>query len=201
MVPLNPVYQSYTLSQVESQLASIHSSLQSALASQEDSYTMERDQCEQQAYILKQQGRKLTRHMREFVEDDINTSRIKVMEADLARIRDMKDDYQDAIEVFLDMFSDTMGSRAVDTWNREVSVVGKEVKVHADKIRTRAAQISAVAGCSANSDRTLEIQEATLKLQELSINNAKAVSDQQRTAKTCEDLLSAESEANVLMGE
>ena len=75
------------------------------------------------------------------------------------------------------------------------------MKVHADKIRTRAAQISAVASCNANSDRTLEIQEATLKLQELSINNAKVVSDQQRTAKTCEDLLSAESEANILMGE
>jgi hypothetical protein len=89
----------------------------------------------------------------------------------------------------------------VDTWNREISVVGQEVKVHADKIRTRAAQISAVASCNANSDRTLEIQEATLKLQELSINNAKVVSDQQRTAKTCEDLLSAESEANILMGE
>ena len=102
--------------------------------------------------------------MREFGENDLTTSRIIVMEADLARIRDLKDNYQDAIEVFLDNFADFIGSEAVNTWNKELSDVGEVVKAHADKIPTRAAQITTGSGSTVISNKSLEIQEATLKV-------------------------------------
>ena len=78
------------------------------------SVIMDRRQCQEQAYILKQKGRRVARQMTEFVEDDLSTSRITVMEADLARIRDLKDEYQDSIEGFLDMFAELIGSEAVE---------------------------------------------------------------------------------------
>ena len=139
--------------------------------------------------------------MREFGENDLTTSRIIVMEADLARIRDLKDNYQDAIEVFLDNFADFIGSEAVNTWNKELSDVGEVVKAHADKIRTRAAQITASTGSTVISNRSLEIQEATLQVQQLSLNSAQALSQYQQVEKKTRDLLSAEAEANVLMSE
>ena len=159
----------------------------SSESSQEDtSVNMDRRQCEEQAYILKQKGRKVAREMAEFVEDDLSTSRITVMEAELARIRDLKSDYQDSIEAFLDLFGELIGSKAVETWNKELLEVGKTVKAHANKIRTRAAQITtAVTTNDANSARALQIQETSLQLQQLSLDTAKETNqkEQKRTLK------------------
>ena len=139
--------------------------------------------------------------MSEFPVDRINTSRIQVMEPELTGIKVMKDDYQDAIELYLDKFSHLMTGRTIESWRREVTAIGLAVISHADRIRTRAAQVTAVATSNTSSVRTLEIQEQTLKLQELSLNDARQTSEQQKLAREASDLLSAESEANVLMGE
>ena len=148
------------------------------LSDQEDSFTMEeRDQCDQEGILLRQQGRRVNRQMSEFLVEHINTSRIKVVEPELAGIKVMKDDYQDTIELYLDRFSHIMTVNTRESWRREVTAIGPAVISHADRIRTRAAQVTAVANSNANSVRTLEIQEETLKLQELSINNAKQTSE------------------------
>ena len=151
-------------------------------------------QCEQQAYLLKQKERRVTRSINEFGEDDLATSRINVMEADLSRIRDMKDEYQDAIELFLDRFEDLIGSEVISNWQKEISDIGEVVKSHADKIRTRAAQITAAA---TSSTRSLDVQEIASQVQEMSLNNTR----QQQVEKNTRDLLAAEAEANILMGE
>ena len=136
------------------------------------------ERCQQEAYKIKRQKRKLTRQRSEFVENDINTSRITIMEADLARIRDMKDDYQDAVEEFLDTFSTTIGvGSIIETWTQEISAVSEDVKRHADRIRTRAAKVSAATGSTIIGQKTLEIQEASLKLHELSFSNSRQTSE------------------------
>ena len=139
--------------------------------------------------------------MSEFPVEHSNTSKIQVLEPELDGITIMKDDYQDAIELYLDRLSHIMTVNTRESWRREVTANGLAVISHADRIRTRAAQVTAVANSNANSVRTLEIQEETLKLQELSINNAKQTSEQQRLEQETSDLLSAESEANILIGE
>ena len=160
-----------------------------------------RDQCDHEGILLRQQGRRVNRQMSEFPVEHINTSRIRVMEPELTGIKIMKDDYQDKIELYLDKFSHIMTVHTIESWRREVTAIGLAVIDHADRIRTRAAQVTAVSSFNDNSARTLEIQEETLKLQELSLNNAKQTSEQQKFAKEASDLLTAESEANNLMGE
>ena len=58
------------------------------------------------------------------------------------RISDMKDDYQDVIEEFIDKYENTIQNRsALNLWQEEVIAVGEEVKAHADRVRSRAAFI------------------------------------------------------------
>ena len=145
--------------------------------------------------------RRIVRRMDEFTVEHLNTSRLTVMERDLDRISDMKDDYQDGIEDFIDKFRDLFDGESLGKWTGEVTNIANEVIAHADKLRTRAAQISAAAPSSANSDRSLQIQEATLRLQELSLSNQKEASDQQETATATRQVLEAENSANTLLGE
>ena len=128
------------------------------------------NRCEEQADQLKTKRKRLNRKMFEFKEDDINTSRITVMERDLDRISDMKDDYQDDVEDFIEKWRDLIGGvSGFNQWARDVIAVGEEVKAHADRIRTRALLITSSKSASATEARSLEIQEASLKLKELSL--------------------------------
>ena len=67
--------------------------------------TMEPDeQFREESLRLGSLRRKLERAVADFTEDDLLTHRINVMERDLDRIRDLRDDYQDGLEVFLDKY-------------------------------------------------------------------------------------------------
>ena len=172
----------------------------SSTVQQSNSQTMSQ---QEQQDSLKSKARLISRLMKHFKEEDLTTSRLGRMEVDLARIRDKVEEYQEAIEIFLDDYSDAIGSSIVDEWNLEIDNAADAAKRHADKIRTRAAQITAAATGSndANATRALEIHETTLQLQQLSINDAKETAKQQQLEKESRELLSAEAEANILMGE
>ena len=162
--------------------------------------TME-NMCLEQAAELKRKRKRLTRKMFEFKEEDINTSRIQVMERDFDRINDMKDDYQDDVEDFIDKYRNTIqNSSALNQWAEEVITVGEEVKDHADRIRTRAALISTPRSSDTEA-RSLQIQEAALKLQEMSLKEQQHASAEKVREKSAQDMLLAESEANILLGE
>ena len=97
--------------------------------------------------------------MSEFLVEHINTSRIKVVEPELAGIKVMKDDYQDTIELYLDRFSHIMTVNTRESWRREVTAIGLAVISHADRIRTKAAKVTA----EAKKFRTLRIKEENFK--------------------------------------
>ena len=154
------------------------------------------DMFQDEAKELMKVRRRLVRRMDEFVEDDINTSRISVMERDLDRISDMKDNYQDGVEDFIDRYRDIIDEPSVLVrWTQDVSAIGQEVKAHADKIRTKAAVVM-----STNS-RSLEIQEAALKIQELSLKEQQVANSDRAREKAEEGIMLADTEANLLLGE
>ena len=170
---------------------------------QEDLSNMDdMNRCEEEADQLKTKRKRLNRKMFEFKEDDINTSRITVMERDLDRISDMKDDYQDDVEDFIEKWRDLIGGvSGFNQWARDVIAVGEEVKAHADRIRTRALQITSSKSASATEARSLEIQEASLKLKELSLKEQQDSRDKDTRDKAAADLLLVDAEANLLLGE
>jgi len=47
--------------------------------------------------------RKIVREMEDFTEEDVTTSRITVLERDLDRIKELRNQYQDGVEDFIDI--------------------------------------------------------------------------------------------------
>ena len=154
------------------------------------------------ANTLMRLRRRLVRRMEEFTVGDINTSRITVMERDLDRIAEMKDDYQDGVLDFIEKFGDIIEDVTVlDRWERDVHLIAQEVKTHADTIRTRAAQVTTTSRTSDNEARSLQIQEAALKLQELSLREQQQTNAGKVQDKADEDRILAETESNLVLGE
>ena len=103
---------------------------------------MDNNTFKEEAKQLLRVRRRLVRMMNEFTEADINTSRITVMERDLDRIREMKDDYQDGVDDFIDKYrGNTDDDSVLERWSEDITLIGDKVKIHADKIRYRAAVV------------------------------------------------------------
>ena len=163
---------------------------------------MERFQAE--AKRLVKLRRRLVRELEDFTEDDVTTSRISVLERDLDRIKDLRNEYQDGVEDFLDEFEDALAddpSGALDKWRRDLRVIGQEVKSHADKIRSKQQSLESGAGMSELQKRSLQIQEASLKVQELALKEKQSSNALKAKEKEDEALVFAETESNIFLGE
>ena len=78
------------------------------------------------------------REMEDLTVDDLTTARVLVLERDLDRIRVLRNEYQDGIEDFLEEFQHLVEDENVLLrWRGEVPAIGREVKEHANRLRTK----------------------------------------------------------------
>ena len=78
------------------------------------------------------------------ISEDFISPRYSEVECYLDKIREMKSDYQDEIEDFIDKYIDFLHNpKVLDDWLKEVMDVATVVKNHANIIRTRALQLAA----------------------------------------------------------
>ena len=168
------------------------------------SISMDMDRFQTEAKRLVKLRKKLIREMDDFTEDDVSTSRITVLERDLDRIKDLRDEYQEGVDDFIDEFSEALSGDAnnpLDRWKADIRVIGKEVKAHADRIRSRKEELQPTSQLSEMEKKSLELQEATLKLQQLSYQEKKASAAAKVKEKEEEAIVLAETEANLFLGE
>ena len=146
--------------------------------------------------------RRLVREMDEFTEEDVTTSRVTVLERDLDRIKEMKNEYQDGVEDFLEEYNELVDDVSVLVrWRADVSAIGREVKEHANRIRAKKESLSPTSQLSEMEMRSLEIQEAALKLQQLSLAEKQKSSAAKEKEKADENLILADTESNIFLGE
>jgi hypothetical protein len=113
-----------------------------------------------------------------FKEEDVDESKISVLEDDLGKIKTMKNKYQDDIEDFIEKYMDSAPAaeiKELQTWEAEVTDIGNTVKEHAKKIRNRKEELfpspKPVYYKETNhshifiSERNLEVQEKIVKVQ------------------------------------
>ena len=84
-------------------------------------------------------------------------------------------------------------------WNGEVTRIAREVKEHARTIRAKKELISPTVSAAAK--RSLEIQEEALRLQGLSLEEQRKVSDDKAQEKSSENAILPETEGNLVLGE
>ena len=98
----------------------------------------------------------MLRQVEDFTEDDV-MNRLSVVERELDRIRDIRDEYQDGVEEFIDVYKEHMENdpnRTLENWRRDISEVGAIVKQHAHKIREKKTTLEN----AVSQARSLEIQ-------------------------------------------
>ena len=108
-------------------------------ASQPELHTMMHGETEK----LLQLRRELEKEMDRISEGFISSNWLEV-ESYLDHIRKLKNNYQDDIEDFVEQYIEVLEiPNVLDEWTKEVMDIANIVKRHADKIRTRALQVSA----------------------------------------------------------
>ena len=148
--------------------------------------------------------RKIVREMDDFTEEDVTTSRITVLERDLDRIKELRNQYQDGVEDFIDEYCSYLEgdpANPLDKWKRDVKAIGLEVKAHADKIRSKKESLVPTSILSDVEKRQLEIQEASLKLQEQTLAEKQASNAAKLKEKEQEAVVLAQTESNAFLGE
>ena len=87
--------------------------------------------------------RKLEEEMRRISEDFISSNHLET-ESYLDVIKQLKNDYQDAIEDMVDMYREVLEKPEVlDEWTHEAKEIAKLVKKHANVTRTRVLKLDA----------------------------------------------------------
>ena len=151
---------------------------------------------------LRNLRRTLVREMEDLTVDDLTTARVLVLERDLDRIRLLRNEYQDGIEDFLEEFQHLVEDENVLLrWRGEVPAIGREVKEHANRLRTKMEYLNPTSRFSEMEKKSLEIQERVLKVQEQSFQEQQKHSAAKVNEKEAEDLLVASTEANLFLGE
>ena len=154
------------------------------------------------ALALKRLRRTLVREMNDLSEEDLSTSRITVLERDLDRIRDLRNQYQDGIEDFLDEYRDIINDPSVEQqWMNEVTDIGRLVKDHANRLRTKKEQLHPTVFFSEAEKKNIELQEKSLKLKEQSLQEKQKVIASQQQDKENESLIMTKTESNLFLGE
>ena len=161
------------------------------------SHTMETatDVFRKKQKMLRDARRKLLREMDEFSVDDVCTSRLPDLASDLAEIKRQKNEYQDAVDDFVEEYSGRLDDETViDDWKREVKDIGRRVKQHAKEIRDRREQLFPTL---TGEKKSQEIQKDILAVQQLTLQ------EKQKKSKLREDdsKFLAKTEANLFFGE
>ena len=82
----------------------------------------------EKAFALKRLRRTLVWEMNDLTEDDLTTLRITVLERDIDRMRDIRNQYQDGIEDFLEEYNDVINNPAVEQQRmNEVTDIGPKI--------------------------------------------------------------------------
>ena len=83
-------------------------------------------------------------------------------------LKKLKNTYLNGVEDFIERYKHSMHDpRMIERFKVDISVVGREVKEHAGKIRDKKEALFPINQLTASERESLEIQRATLKLQEL----------------------------------
>ena len=165
-------------------------------------FDLERFQTE--AKRLVRLRRHIVREMEDFTEEDVVTSRVTVLERDLDRIKELRNQYQDGVEDFIDEYQEYLRAdpnNSLDNWQRDVKVIGLEVKAHANKIRSKKESLVPTSIMSDSEKRSLDIQEKSLKLQELTLKEKQASNSAKVKEKEQEALVYSQTESNAFLGE
>ena len=153
---------------------------------------------EQEAQNLNKLKKRLYREMREFSADDITAQTVDSVEPEIERIKDKKNEYQDLIEDFIAKWSRTslVNAAFITPWNDEIDTIGVDVKNYVTALRAKKSTI-----IPASSNRMLEIQEASLILQQQTLKEQQSINSRRELEKKQEDENMAESEGSLVLAE
>ena len=161
------------------------------------SHTMEtaNDVFNRRQKMLRDARRNLLREMSEFSVDDVCASRVPDLASDLAEIKRQKNEYQDAVEDFVEEYTGRLDDETViEDWKKEVKDIGRRVKNHAKEIRDRREYLFPTLP---GEKKSQEIQKDILAVQQLTLQ------EKQKKTKLREDdsKFLAQTEANLFFGE
>ena len=160
------------------------------------------DDQEQNAKELVHIRKLIVREVEEFTEEDVCASRIPVLERDLSEIKKLKNEYQDKIEEYIEKYANNTTEQAeLNKWKKEVTEIATYVKNHAKRIRDKKEELFPTTMPTEMELRSMAIQEQTLKLKQLSIQEKQKAQNTQQLAKQTDNLILAETEANTVLGE
>ena len=71
--------------------------------------SLNQDTFRQEQQALNKMRRKLFRQINEFPPEDVDLARVPVIERDLDRIFDLKEEYQEAVDTFVDNYENLEG--------------------------------------------------------------------------------------------
>ena len=145
--------------------------------------------------MLRDARRNLLREMSEFSVDDVCASRVPDLASDLAEIKRQKNEYQDAVEDFVEEYTGRLDDETViEDWKKEVKDIGRRVKNHAKEIRDRREYLFPTLP---GEKKSQEIQKDILAVQQLTLQ------EKQKKTKLREDdsKFLAQTEANLFFGE
>ena len=146
--------------------------------------------------------RDIERELMDLTEEDVCSSRVHLLEGELGEIKKLKNTYLNGVEDFIERYQHSMHDpRMIERFKVDIPVVGREVKEHAGKIRDKKEALFPINQLTASERESLEIQRATLKLQELIFEEKKDAYATRAQEKSEEDKVLAETEANLFLGE
>ena len=162
--------------------------------------TMSISTIEQEANNLNRERRRLKREMKEYTVDDITIDTMDAVELEISRIKEKKNQYQDNIEDFVAKWSRTayVNDTFTNQWNEEVQSIGTEVKLYVQSLRSKKSSLVPASGVN---ERMIAFQEASLRLQELTLKEQQEANLKRSQEKAEEARIMAETEGNLVLGE
>ena len=147
---------------------------------------------------------RLTRAMEISLTTDLVTlQRVPVIEEELASIKVMRDDYQDAIEDYLLDFSSELEQDPAEAerFRQDITTAGRKVEHHANEIRAKKESLCPTPQLSQMDRSTLEYYQSNMEFQQLNLKEKQQAAAVQERDKSEESRILAETESNTFLGE
>ena len=115
----------------------------------------------------------------------------------------MRNEYQDGVEDFLEEFENQYeyDQNVLDRFRDEPARVSRLVKAHANRLRTRKEYLYPTPRLSDMERKSLDLKERSVKVKEIGLKEKQEASVASLQDKEAENLLLAQTEANLLLGE
>ena len=151
---------------------------------------------------LKRLRGQLLRLIEDFQPDDVD-ARISVLERDLREIRDVQDDYCDAVDDYLEDYESEIQEDPVQKrqWELDKKNVRTQVREHANSIRRRKESLYPVQVLSPMEKNTIEYHQKSLEIQVQSLKEQQQAKEVQQQEKIKQDEVLAETESNTFLAE